>query len=70
MNEKKWRYIGGHLYRLSEVFDSGRDTVLLARTLKQDRCVVISKTDSGQWAVYWRARVEIPAKQEIPYTTA
>ncbi|MHA1905775.1 MAG: hypothetical protein ACW98Y_00650 [Candidatus Thorarchaeota archaeon] len=70
MTEKKWRYIGGHLYRLSDVFDSGRDAVLLARTLKQDRCVVISKTPDGRWAVYWRARVDIPAKHEIPYTTA
>ncbi|MFW9849054.1 MAG: hypothetical protein ACFFF4_07935 [Candidatus Thorarchaeota archaeon] len=70
MTEKKWRYIGGHLYRLSDVFDNGRDAVLLARMLKQDRCVVISKTPDGRWAVYWRARVDIPAKHELSYTTA
>jgi hypothetical protein len=65
--EKELRYIGSHLYRLSDIFDNGRDAAHLARTLKQDRCVVISKTPDGRWAVYWRARVDIPARHETPY---
>ncbi|MHA1637616.1 MAG: hypothetical protein ACTSUB_06325 [Candidatus Thorarchaeota archaeon] len=53
---EKWRLVGGNVYRLADVFDNGRDAVLLARTLKNDNCVVISKTPDGRWAVYWRAR--------------
>ncbi len=53
---EKWRLVGGNVYRLADVFDSGRDAVLLARTLKNDNCVVISKTPDRRWAVYWRAR--------------
>ncbi|MFW9977598.1 MAG: hypothetical protein ACFFEJ_05870 [Candidatus Thorarchaeota archaeon] len=70
MTVKKWRYIGGHLYRLAEVFVNGHDAVLLARTMKETRCVVISKTPDSRWAVYWRARATIPTRDELPYTTA
>jgi hypothetical protein len=70
MTVKKWRYIGGHLYRLAEVFISGHDAVLLARTMKETRCVVISKTPDNRWAVYWRARATTPSQEELPYTIA
>jgi len=69
MAVKKWHYIGGHLYRLAEIFQSSRDAILLARTLKQNRCVVISKTHDNRWAVYWRARIPVPEHEEISYTT-
>ena len=59
---EKWRLVGGKIYRLADVFDSGRDAVLLARTMKNDNCVVISKTHDGRWAVYWRTRIKTPSR--------
>jgi hypothetical protein len=69
MKRERWRYIGGHMYRLADEFDNGRDAILLARELKQDRCVVMSKTADGKWAVYWRARVRPAAVEELFLTT-
>ena len=59
MNYEKWRLVGGKVYRLAEVFDSGRDAVLFARTMKHNKFIVISKTLDARWAVYWRARNRI-----------
>ncbi len=69
MTVEKWRLVGGLIYKLADVFESGRDAILLARTLKKDRCVVISKTVEGRWAVYWRARVEAQSTCEQLYPT-
>ncbi len=65
---EKWRLVGGKVYRLADVFDSGRDAVLLARTMKNDNYVVISKTPDARWAVYWRARIKTPSRVLDIYT--
>ncbi|TFF87004.1 hypothetical protein EU519_00115 [Candidatus Thorarchaeota archaeon] len=59
MTAQKWKLIGGHVYRLSAVFDSGHDAVVHARELREDRDVIISKTKDEQWAVYWRRTPDI-----------
>lgn len=58
MTIEKWRLVGGHVYRLSEVFANGRDAVLHARLIKEHRSVFVSRTNDGQWAVYWKAKSE------------
>ena len=56
MTLEKWRLVGGHIYRLSEVFTNGKDAILHARLLKEYRSVFVSRTDDGRWAVYWKAK--------------
>ena len=58
MTSEKWRLIGGQIYRLSEVFESGREAILHARLLKEYRSVFISRTVDGRWAVYWKTKVD------------
>ena len=58
MTIEKWCLVGGQIYRLSEIFESGRDAVLHARLLKEHRSVFVSRTDDGRWAVYWKAKTE------------
>ena len=58
MTIEKWRLVGGQIYRLSEVFENGRDAVLHARILKEYRSVFVSRTNDGRWAVYWKAKAE------------
>jgi hypothetical protein len=58
MTIEKWRLVGGQIYRLSEVFDNGRDAVLHARMLKEYRSVFVSRTKDARWAVYWKAKAE------------
>ena len=58
MTIEKWRLVGGQIYRLSDVFENGRDAILHARILKEYRSVFVSRTDDDRWAVYWKAKVE------------
>ena len=58
MTIEKWRLVGGQIYRLSEVFENSRDAILHARLLKEYRSVFVSRTDDGQWAVYWKTKEE------------
>ncbi len=56
MTEKKWKIVGGSIYRLSEVFDQMLEAVTHARELKEKHLVFLSKTKTGHWAVYWRSK--------------
>ena len=56
MTEKKWKIVGGSIYRLSEVFDQMLEAVTHARELKEKHFVFLSKTKTGRWAVYWRSK--------------
>ncbi len=56
MTEKKWKIVGGSIYRLSEVFDQMLEAVTHARELKEKHLVFLSKTKTGRWAVYWRSK--------------
>ncbi|TFG35038.1 hypothetical protein EU527_00095 [Candidatus Thorarchaeota archaeon] len=54
MMKEKWKLVGGNVYRLAQTFDEMIDAITLAREMKEDHHVFISKTTNGQWAVYWR----------------
>jgi hypothetical protein len=51
---EKWKLVGGKIYRLAEKFQGSYDAIEYARYLKQTKLVFVTKTDDGQWAVYWR----------------
>lgn len=52
----KWKLVGGHVYRLAEVFDNMLDAVTLAREMRDSNHVFLSKTKNHRWAVYWRPK--------------
>ena len=56
MTEKKWKIVGGSVYRLAEVFEGMLEAVAHARELKEKHLVFLSKTKNGRWAVYWRSK--------------
>ena len=56
MAAEKWHIVGGQVYRLAAVFQTGTEAILAARSLRQHRHIVITKDDDGGWAVYWRPR--------------
>jgi hypothetical protein len=59
MTEKKWKIVGGSVYRLAEIFEEIIDAVTYARELKEKHLVFLSKTQNGCWAVYWRSKEPI-----------
>ena len=56
MMEKKWKIVGGSVYRLAQVFEEMLEAVTHAKELKEENLVFLSKTDKGHWAVYWRSK--------------
>ena len=54
MIKEKWKLVGGSVYRLADSFEQMIDAINLARTMKENHHVFISKTSEGFWAVYWR----------------
>jgi hypothetical protein len=56
MTGEKWKLVGGHVYRLAQVFDNMLDAVVLAREMRETNHVFLSKTKSHRWAVYWRSK--------------
>ena len=56
MKKEKWKLVGGHVYRLEEVFDNIYDAALRAKELKENNRVFLSKTDKNRWAVYYRPK--------------
>ena len=60
---KKWRLVGGQIYRLADVFDDCLLAMQHARTLKKERHVILTKTGDSRWAVYWRSKED---KLECP----
>lgn len=54
MMKEKWKLVGGNIYRLAQVFNEMIDAISLAREMKENNHVFISKTSDDQWAVYWR----------------
>ena len=56
MTEKKWKIVGGSVYRLAEVFEGLIEAVTHARELKEKHHVFLSKTKDARWAVYWRSK--------------
>ena len=69
MTIEKWRLVGGHVYRLSEVFANGKDAIHHARLLKEYRSVFVSRTDDGRWAVYWKTKTTDLQNQISSYNT-
>lgn len=60
MKEEKWKLVGGRVYRLAEVFDDLADAVELARKMKENHHVFLSRSNSNTWSVYWRSKVSNP----------
>jgi hypothetical protein len=56
MTGEKWKLVGGHIYRLAQVFDNMLDAVALAREMRETNHVFLSKTKNDRWAVYWRSK--------------
>jgi hypothetical protein len=56
MTGKKWKLVGGRVYRLAKVFDNLLDAITLAREMKEKNHVFLSKISTHQWAVYWRSK--------------
>jgi hypothetical protein len=56
MSEEKWKLVGGKIYRLADIFDNLVSAVSLARKLKEQNHVFLSRTPNDRWAVYWRTR--------------
>jgi hypothetical protein len=56
MKKEKWKLVGGHVYRLAEIFDNMYDAALKARELKENNRVFLSKIDMNRWAVYYRPK--------------
>jgi hypothetical protein len=56
MSEVKWKLVGGRIYRLADIFDDLADAVSLARKLKEQNHVFLSRITNNRWAVYWRTR--------------
>jgi hypothetical protein len=69
MTCEKWKLVGGHVYRLAEVFDNILDAVTLAREMKASNHVFLSKTQSNRWAVYWRSKTP-EVECELKYYSA
>ncbi|MFW9973698.1 MAG: hypothetical protein ACFFDQ_00320 [Candidatus Thorarchaeota archaeon] len=59
MKKEKWKLVGGRVYRLVEVFDNILDATLLARELKENNHVFLSKLEKNLWAVYHRPKDSI-----------
>lgn len=57
---KKWRLVGGQVYRLADTFADCLLAMKHAKTLKKEKHVVLTKLGNGNWAVYWRARQNNP----------
>jgi hypothetical protein len=55
---EKWRLVGGPVYRLAKVFDNCVEAVRYAKSLREEKRVFLSRTQGGQWAVYWRPKEE------------
>jgi hypothetical protein len=60
---KKWRLVGGQIYRLADVFDDFLLAIQHAKELKKERYVLLTKAGDSRWAVYWRCRAD---KSECP----
>ena len=58
MRAEKWKLVNGHIHRLSETFNDGRDAALHARNLRSENHVFVTRLSDGQWAVYFRPQVE------------
>jgi hypothetical protein len=56
MTEKKWKIVGGSVYRLAKVFEEMLEAVDYARELREKYLVFLSKTKDGCWAIYWRSK--------------
>lgn len=56
MTDEKWKLVGGRVYGLAGVFENMLDAVNLAREMKKNNQVFLSKTKNSQWAVYWRSK--------------
>ena len=54
MMKEKWKLVGGNIYRFAQSFEDMIDATNLAREMKENHLVFISKTSEGHWAVYWR----------------
>ena len=57
MSELKWKLVGGRIYRLADIFDDLADAISLARKLKEQNHVFLSRLPKNRWAVYWRTRI-------------
>lgn len=60
---KKWRLVGGQVYRLADTFEDCLLAMTHAKTLKHKKHVILKKLGNGNWAVYWRPRED---KSECP----
>jgi len=69
MTDEKWKLVGGRVYRLAGVHDNMLDAITLAREMKENSHVFLSKTKNHQWAVYWRSKASEVACEPEYYTT-
>ena len=53
-----YRLVGGHIYKLAKSFKNPKDAIELAKELREENHVFVTKTEDGLWATYWRARTK------------
>ena len=53
---ESYRFVAGHIYKLAESFNNPQKAVELAKQMRDENHVFVTKTSCGSWAVYWRAR--------------
>jgi len=69
MADEKWKLVGGRVYRLAGIRENMLDAITLAREMKENSRVFLSKTKNHQWAVYWRSKTSEVAC-ELEYYSA
>ncbi|MFW9909541.1 MAG: hypothetical protein ACFFEF_13295 [Candidatus Thorarchaeota archaeon] len=69
MKSEKWKLVGGCVYRLAKVCENMLDAIALAREMKEKNHVFLSKTETRQWAVYWRPKIS-EIECELKYYSA
>jgi hypothetical protein len=53
-----YRLVDGKIYKLAKTFTNPKDAVELAKELREENYVFVTKTSNGFWATYWRARTK------------
>jgi hypothetical protein len=53
-----YRLVDGKIYKLADAFTNPKDAVELAKKLRDENHVFVTKTRDGLWATYWRARTK------------
>ncbi|MGY5861486.1 MAG: hypothetical protein RTU09_03865 [Candidatus Thorarchaeota archaeon] len=54
MRAEKWLLVGGQIFKLERASMNLREAIQLASDLSQERQVVVKKSQTDEWVVYWR----------------